>query len=116
LIETPFPASSRIAALGLFSPLVAFVLEPLGGGEQSGVDCRRTDRAADLPHGFARGIEKGAAGIFHQVPAIGAIRKALAARGISMAYTSIRHALGQLQARGEASVADDGKTWSYTAS
>lgn len=45
-----------------------------------------------------------------------AIRKALAGRGISMAYTSIRHALGQLQTRGEASVAEDGKTWSYTAS
>lgn len=44
-----------------------------------------------------------------------AIRKALAAKGINIAYTSIRHALDQLQARGEATLADDGKTWSYTA-
>lgn len=44
-----------------------------------------------------------------------AIRKALAEKGINLAYTSIRHALGQLQARGQATVADDGKTWTYTA-
>jgi hypothetical protein len=48
----------------------------------------------------------------HTGPAA-AIRKALADNGITMAYTSIRHALGQLQARGAASVADDGKTWTY---
>jgi hypothetical protein len=44
-----------------------------------------------------------------------AIRKALAGKGIDMSYTSVRHSLGQLQARGEASVADDGKTWTYAA-
>jgi hypothetical protein len=44
-----------------------------------------------------------------------AIKKALAAKGHDIPYASIRHSLGQLQARGEASLAGDGKTWSYTA-
>jgi hypothetical protein len=44
-----------------------------------------------------------------------AIKKALAEKGHEIPYTSIRHGLGQLQARGEASLAGDGKTWSYTA-
>jgi hypothetical protein len=43
------------------------------------------------------------------------IKKALAEKGHNIPYTSIRHGLVQLQARGEASVAADGKTWSYTA-
>jgi hypothetical protein len=43
------------------------------------------------------------------------IKKALAKKGHDLPYTSIRHALGQLQARGEASVAADGKSWRYTA-
>ena len=50
----------------------------------------------------------------HSGPAA-AIKKVLAGKGHDIAYTSIRHGLGQLQARGEASVAADGKTWSYTA-
>jgi hypothetical protein len=44
-----------------------------------------------------------------------AIKKVLVEKGHNIAFTSIRHGLGQLQARGEASVADDGRTWSYTA-
>jgi hypothetical protein len=50
----------------------------------------------------------------HTGPAA-AIKKALAERGHDIPYTSIRHGLGQLQARGEVSVAADGRTWSYTA-
>ena len=50
----------------------------------------------------------------HTGPAA-AIKKALAEKGHDIPYASIRHSLGQLQARGEASVAADGKTWSYTA-
>ena len=49
----------------------------------------------------------------HTGPAA-AIKKALAEKGHDMAYTSIRHGLGQLQARGEASVAEDDRTWTYT--
>jgi hypothetical protein len=50
----------------------------------------------------------------HSGPAA-VIKQALAQKGHALAYTSIRHGLGQLQARGEASVGADGKTWSYTA-
>ena len=48
----------------------------------------------------------------HTGPAA-AIKKALAEKGHDIPYTSIRHGLGQLQARGEVSVAADGRTWSY---
>ncbi|HWB48871.1 MAG TPA: hypothetical protein VG651_07150 [Stellaceae bacterium] len=42
------------------------------------------------------------------------IRKALESdKGVSMAFTSIRHALGQLAARNEVAALDDGKTWRY---
>lgn len=34
-------------------------------------------------------------------------------KGVSMAFTSIRHALGQLAARNEVAADDDGKTWRY---
>jgi hypothetical protein len=40
-----------------------------------------------------------------------AIKKALAEKGYQMSYPSIRHGLGQLRAHGEASVAEDGRTW-----
>jgi hypothetical protein len=49
----------------------------------------------------------------HSGPAA-VIKKALAGKGHEISYTSIRHGLGQLQARGQASAAADGKTWSYT--
>lgn len=51
----------------------------------------------------------------HRGPAA-AIKRALAKKGHEIAYASIRNALAQLQARGAASVATDGKTWSYIAS
>jgi hypothetical protein len=50
----------------------------------------------------------------HTGPAA-AIKKALAEKGHDIPFTSIRHSLGRLQARGEASLAEDGRTWSYTA-
>jgi hypothetical protein len=50
----------------------------------------------------------------HTGPAA-SIKKALAGKGHDIPYTSIRHGLGQLQARGEASLAADGRTWSYAA-
>jgi hypothetical protein len=50
----------------------------------------------------------------HAGPAA-AIKKALAEKGRDLPYTSIRHGLGQLQARREVSVAEDGRTWRYTA-
>ena len=45
-----------------------------------------------------------------------AIKKMLTQKGHDISYASIRHGLGQLQSRGEASVAADGKTWTYTVS
>jgi hypothetical protein len=42
------------------------------------------------------------------------IKRALAKKGRNLPYTSIRHGLGQLQTRGEASVAEDGRTWRYS--
>jgi len=50
----------------------------------------------------------------HTGPAA-AIKKALAEKGHDLPYTSIRHGLGQLQARGEATFTEDGRTWSYIA-
>ena len=42
------------------------------------------------------------------------IRKALQSdKGVEMAFTSIRHALGQLASRNEVAASDDGKTWRY---
>jgi hypothetical protein len=43
------------------------------------------------------------------------IRKALQNdKGVAMAFTSIRHALGQLANRNEVVASVDGKTWRYT--
>jgi hypothetical protein len=50
----------------------------------------------------------------HTGPAA-AIKKALAQKGQDISYASIRHGLSQLQVRGEASIAADGRTWGYTA-
>jgi hypothetical protein len=45
------------------------------------------------------------------------IRKALQNdKGVAMAFTSIRHALGQLASRNEVEVSADGKTWRYLGS
>jgi hypothetical protein len=42
------------------------------------------------------------------------IRRALQNdKGVAMAFTSIRHALGQLAARNEVEASSDGKTWRY---
>jgi len=63
----------------------------------------------------ARHIAEAMMALPNQTGPAGAIKKVLAEKGHDMAYTSIRHALGQLEARGEASVAADGRTWSYAA-
>ena len=34
-------------------------------------------------------------------------------KGVQMAFTSIRHALGQLATRNEVAASDDGRTWRY---
>ena len=63
----------------------------------------------------ARHVAEAMATLADRTGPAGAIRKARARKGINLPYTSIRHALGQLHARGEASLASDGRTWSYPA-
>jgi hypothetical protein len=41
------------------------------------------------------------------------IRKALQDNGVEMAFTSIRHALGQLEQRSAAEQVGDSKTWRH---
>jgi hypothetical protein len=41
------------------------------------------------------------------------IKRGLKGKGTDLPFSSIRHALGQLQARGQATVAEDSKTWTY---
>lgn len=63
----------------------------------------------------ARYIAEAMQSLPDQTGPAAAIKKALAEKGHDLPYTSIRHGLGQLQARGEASVAEDGRTWKYSA-
>ena len=44
-----------------------------------------------------------------------AIRKALQEKGVALAFTSIRHALEQLEARKAARQVDNSRTWRYSA-
>ena len=44
-----------------------------------------------------------------------AIRKALQDKGVALAFTSIRHALGQLEARKAARQVGNSRTWRYSA-
>ena len=64
----------------------------------------------------ARHVAEALRGLPDHTGTAAAIRKALASNGVSLAYTSIRHALGQLQTRGDVTAGEDGKTWTYTAS
>jgi repressor of nif and glnA expression len=44
-----------------------------------------------------------------------AIRKALQEKGVALAFKSIRHALGQLEARKAARQVGNSRTWRYSA-
>jgi hypothetical protein len=65
------PGQRQNGGVGIFPAQISLVLNPLGGGEQVGIDRRRAEHGADLAHGFAHRIEEGAAGIFHHMPTIG---------------------------------------------
>jgi hypothetical protein len=73
---------------------------PAGARPQRGTNARLIAEVLKaMPSGTARPAE---------------IRKALqSGKGVAMAFTSIRHALGQLAARHEVASTDDGKTWRY---
>jgi hypothetical protein len=43
------------------------------------------------------------------------IRRALQEKGVALTYTSIRHALGQLEAREAARQVGNSRTWRYSA-
>jgi hypothetical protein len=49
----------------------AFIMQALCIGEEFGIYCGVADGASDLVQGFDDGIEKGATGILHQMPAVG---------------------------------------------
>ena len=112
---SPAPRARAAAA----KPETAAKLEPAakpatrrgrrGGGAKATAPATRPQRGSNarliaevlkaMPSGTARPAE---------------IRKALQDdKGVAMAFTSIRHALGQLAARNEAAASDDGKTWRY---
>jgi hypothetical protein len=55
----------------LLAPQIAFTLQPFRRGEQLRIDRDRAEGAADRPHGFADCVEEGAAGVLHQMPAVG---------------------------------------------
>jgi uncharacterized protein (DUF4415 family) len=70
------------------------------GRPQRGTNARLiVEVLRDMPSGTARAAD---------------IRKALQSdKGVSMAFTSIRHALGQLADRHEVAASEDGKRWRY---
>jgi hypothetical protein len=57
--------------VGVLASQVTLILEPFGGSQQFGIDDRRAHDGADLAHRFAHGVQKGVAGVFHEMPAIG---------------------------------------------
>ena len=59
----------------IFLPQISLVLNALGDGKQIGVDGRRANCGADLTHRFAHGVQEGMAGVLHQMPAIGNLRR-----------------------------------------
>jgi hypothetical protein len=50
---------------------IAAVLKPLGRGEEVRIDRRGADGGPDLTHRFAHRVKKCAAGVLHQMPAVG---------------------------------------------
>jgi hypothetical protein len=87
---------------------------------------RRRGRAAVKPAAGGRRPQRGTNArliveVLKAMPSATArpseIRKVLQSdKGVAMAFTSIRHALGQLAARNEVAASDDGKTWRYLGS
>jgi hypothetical protein len=97
---TPAPAAKPAARRGRRAAAKA---PAAAGRPQRGTNARLiTEVLKAMPDGTARPAE---------------IRKALQDdKGVAMAFTSIRHALGQLATRNEVAALDDGKTWRYLGS
>lgn len=62
--------------VGFFTPQIALILKLLRSGEERRVDERRAERGSDAAHRLAHGGQKGGAGVFHQMPAIGDLKRA----------------------------------------
>ncbi len=58
------------SGVGVLAAQVALVLDTLGGRQEVRVDRHGPDGGSDLAHGLADRVEKGAAGVLHQMPAI----------------------------------------------
>jgi hypothetical protein len=71
---------------------------------------RRPERGAN-----ARMIEEILRDAAPRALAPAAIRKALQDKGVALAFTSIRHALGQLETRKAARQVGNSRTWRYSA-
>jgi hypothetical protein len=99
----PKPAPQRGPQRGPRRRRAAAAKAPAAGGRrpQRGTNARLIAEVLKaMPSGTARPAE---------------IRTALQRdKGVQMAFTSIRHALGQLAARNEVAASADGKTWRYT--
>src|SRR3954466_7514443 len=68
LDRDPVLSQRENGSVGRFSAEVAFILDTLGSSEQAGIDRCGTDRGTDLAHGFLHGVEKGTAGVLHEMP------------------------------------------------
>jgi len=116
----PAPTRARPAAAKAAAPVRAPVPATPPPAPRRG----RRPAAAKAPRAAAKRPQRGTnarliAEVLKAMPAGTArpaeIRKALQSdKGVAMAFTSIRHALGQLASRNEVASPDDGKTWRYT--
>lgn len=55
----------------LLAPKISVILHLLGRRQERGIDEGGADDGTDLAHGLAHGVKESAAGILHQVPAVG---------------------------------------------
>ncbi len=99
----PVLGQSENGGVGLFSTEVTFILDTLGSGEQAGIDRCGADRGTDLPHGLANGIEKGATGVLHEMPAVSDLSgiRQRPGRGQRIAAATIARDNGDLWLTGE---------------
>lgn len=95
LNRDPVLRQAKDGPVCLFPTKIALILQPLGGREQIRVDGRGTDRGPDLTHGFAHRVEKGTAGVLHQVPAVSHLR-------------GLRQRLGRSRGISAAAITSDG--------
>lgn len=58
-------------SIGILAVQIPFILQAFSGRQQVRINGHRANCAADLPHRLADRVEEGAAGILHQVPAVG---------------------------------------------